>query len=237
VDLRRTDRSGFSSSGSPEELISDPVAPRAVRPHLIRSGFFLAVLLVFLSGWMLMLGLGVLSSSVVFTTDRVGISPGLAAALSPICLGGMACAALGWLIAIFFPVREPITEYAALLAGRAGAANLAYQRIAATLEARKTPFHVEAETVHGVPVLTVLQDTDRAVITVRAVGTDLFVGWIMWRNRSTARLLATVFRDMVEWTQDSVPQAVRTTLSLAMRELLHSATREGIQAALDSPEP
>jgi hypothetical protein len=42
---------------------------------------------------------------------------------------------------------------------------------------------------------------------------------------------------MVEWTQDSVPQAVRTTLSLAMRELLHSVTREGIHAALDSPEP
>jgi len=148
----------------------------------------------------------------------------------------MACAALGWLIAIFFPVREPITEYGVLLTGRAGSAAVANAAIAEGLESRRTPFYTEAEHVHGVAVLTVLQDTDRAVLTIRPVGTDLFVGWVMWRNRSTARLLATMFRDMVEWTQDSVPQAVRVTLALAMRELLHSVTQEGVQAALYDPQ-
>jgi len=37
----------------------------------------------------------------------------------------MACAALGWLIAIFFPVREPITEYGVLLTGRSGSVAVA----------------------------------------------------------------------------------------------------------------
>ncbi|WP_028934730.1 hypothetical protein [Pseudonocardia spinosispora] len=229
MDVQRITRSGLGASRPPDELISDPVATRVLRPHLIRSGFFLAILLVFALGWGLTVGLAVLSSSVVFTTDRVGISPGLAAVLSPICLGGMACALLGWLVATFFPVREPITEFGALLDGDADRADEVYRRISDSLTARRTPFHVEPETVGDVPSIVILQDVERAVISVRAVGSDLFVGWVMWRNRSTARLLAGMLRDMIEWTEDSVPQSVRATLPLAMREMLHNVTREALQ--------
>jgi hypothetical protein len=44
----------------------------------------------------------------------------------------------------------------------------------------------------------------------------------MWRTRSTARLFARVFADMVTGAQMHDPRLVRAGSTMAMRNLLHS---------------
>jgi hypothetical protein len=68
---------------------------------------------------------------------------------------------------------------------------------------------------------------------VQPYGADLYVGWTMWRSRSTATLLAHFLRDTFgRFAPLPVFSAeLRAASTRAMRESVHSLAREGVAAA------
>jgi hypothetical protein len=74
-------------------------------------------------------------------------------------------------------------------------------------------------------------------VVVRPIGVDLYLGWTMWRSRSTVVLIGHLLRDTFQGTGLSTgfSSEMRATASRALRELVHSVTREGVQAAILPP--
>ncbi len=71
------------------------------------------------------------------------------------------------------------------------------------------------------------------MLLVQPYGADLYVGWTMWRSRSTATLLAHFLRDTFgRFAPLPVfSSELRAASTRAMRESVHSLAREGVAAA------
>ncbi len=206
----------------PDVLVDDVVTWRMLSPHLIRALLFLVSPTVLLLIWLLLDYLASTSSPSI--TGRL-IMNVIAAVTAVLYLAGLA--------SFFAPAKEPIAEYSRLLEGRAGAARGAYQWVTRAAQARRTPAEVEPSTVAGVPVLVFRQRSERAMLLVQPYGADLYVGWTMWRSRSTATLLAHFLRDTFgRFAPLPVFSAeLRAASTRAMRESVHSLAREGVAAA------
>ncbi|HEY2195753.1 MAG TPA: hypothetical protein VGH76_26100 [Actinomycetospora sp.] len=206
----------------PDVLVDDVVTWRMLSPHLIRALLFLVSPTVLLLIWLLLDYLA--STSSPSMTGRL-IMNVIAALTAVLYVAGLA--------AFFAPAKEPIAEYSRLLEGRAGAARGAYQWVSRAAQARRTPAEVEPSTVAGVPVLVFRQRSERAMLLVQPYGTDLYVGWTMWRSRSTATLLAHFLRDTFgRFAPLPVfSSELRAASTRAMRESVHSLAREGVAAA------
>ena len=206
----------------PDVLVDDVVTWRMLSPHLIRALLFLVSPTVLLLIWLLLDYLASTSSPSI--TGRLVMNV-LAALTAVLYLAGLA--------SFFAPAKEPIAEYSRLLEGRAGAARGAYQWVSRAAQARRIPAEVEPSTVAGVPVLVFRQRSERAMLLVQPYGADLYVGWTMWRSRSTATLLAHFLRDTFGRFAP-VPvfsSELRAASTRAMRESVHSLAREGVAAA------
>jgi hypothetical protein len=203
-------------------LVEDVVTWPMLSPHLMRALLFLVAPTVLLLIWLLLDYLASTSSPSV--TGRL-IMNVLAVVTAVLYLAGLA--------SFFAPAKEPIAEYSRLLEGRAGAARGAYQWVSRAAQARRTPAEVEPSTVAGVPVLLFRQRSERAMLLVQPYGADLYVGWTMWRSRSTATLLAHFLRDTFgRFAPLPVFSAeLRAASTRAMRESVHSLAREGVAAA------
>jgi hypothetical protein len=213
---------GTRSHRDPDVLVDDVVTWRMLSPHLMRALLFLVSPTVLLLIWLLLDYLASTSSPSV--TGRL-IMNVLAALTAVLYLAGLA--------SFFAPAKEPIAEYSRLLEGRAAAARGAYQWVSRAAQARRTPAEVEPSTVAGVPVLVFRQRSERAMLLVQPYGADLYVGWTMWRSRSTATLLAHFLRDTFgRFAPLPVFSAeLRAASTRAMRESVHSLAREGVAAA------
>ncbi len=206
----------------PDVLVDDVVTWRMLSPHLIRALLFLVSPTVLLLIWLLLDYLASTSSPSI--TGRLVMNV-LAALTAVLYLAGLA--------SFFAPAKEPIAEYSRLLEGRAGAARGAYQWVSRAAQARRIPAEVEPSTVAGVPVLVFRQRSERAMLLVQPYGADLYVGWTMWRSRSTATLLAHFLRDTFgRFAPLPVfSSELRAASTRAMRESVHSLAREGVAAA------
>jgi hypothetical protein len=206
----------------PDVLVDDVVTWPMLSPHLIRALLFLVAPTVLLLIWLLLGYLASTSSPSI--TGRL-IMNVIAAVTVVLYLAGLA--------SFFAPAKEPIAEYSRLLEGRAGAAKGAYQWVSRAAQARRTPAEVQPSTVAGVPVLLFRQRSERAMLLVQPYGADLYVGWTMWRSRSTATLLAHFLRDTFgRFAPLPVFSAeLRAASTRAMRESVHSLAREGVAAA------
>ncbi|NMO88867.1 hypothetical protein [Actinomycetospora sp. TBRC 11914] len=206
----------------PDVLVDDGVTWRMVSPHLMRALLFLVAPTVLLLIWLLLGYLASTSSPSI--TGRL-IMNVLVVVTVVLYVAGLA--------SFFAPAKEPIAEYSRLLEGRAGAARGAYQWVSRAAQARRTPAEVEPSTVAGVPVLVFRQRSERAMLLVQPYGADLYVGWTMWRSRSTATLLAHFLRDTFgRFAPLPVFSAeLRAASTRAMRESVHSLAREGVAAA------
>lgn len=209
--------------GPPDVLVDDVVTYRMLAPHLMRAGLFLVTPTVLLVIWLL-LGYLAAMSSPSSTADAVtGV---LGVLVVVLYLGGVA--------AFFAPAKEPIAEYSRLVEGRASAAPTAYDRVRRAAEARHAPAEIRPSTVAGVPVLVFAQRSERAMLLVQPYGEDLYVGWTMWRTRSSATLLGHFLRDTFGRFAPAprFSSELRAAATRAMRESVHSLTREGIAVAL-----
>jgi hypothetical protein len=203
-------------------LVDDVVSWRMLSPHLIRALLFLVAPTVLLLIWLLLDYLASTSSPSI--TGRL-IMNVIAVVIAVLYVAGLA--------SFFAPAKEPIAEYSRLLEGRAGAARGAYTWVTRAAQARRTPAEVTPSTVAGVPVLLFRQRSERAMLLVQPYGADLYVGWTMWRSRSTATLLAHFLRDTFgRFAPLPVFSAeLRAASTRAMRESVHSLAREGVAAA------
>lgn len=213
---------GTRGHRDPDVLVDDVVTWRMLSPHLIRALLFLVAPTVLLLIWLLLDYLASTSSPSI--TGRL-IMNVIAAVTAVLYLAGLA--------SFFAPAKEPIAEYSRLLEGRAAAARGAYQWVSRAAQARRTPAEVTPSTVAGVPVLLFRQRSERAMLLVQPYGADLYVGWTMWRSRSTATLLAHFLRDTFgRFAPLPVfSSELRAASTRAMRESVHSLAREGVAAA------
>jgi len=219
----------------PDELASSQVTFRVLRPHLFRFVVFLVLENVLFVLWLifsLMSAIGRLGSGGNGFGNSGGGFFGFVSALLGIA---MLLVALAWLVSLFLPTREPIAEYGVLLEERAAGAGQAFGWIAYTVQRRGTPLQVGDASSSGHHLLTLSSRTEKGAVLVTGYGSDLYLGWTMWRRRSTVRVIIDAVRDMLETLRGGAYAAdVRLGETRAFRELIHSVTREGVQVAIEN---
>jgi hypothetical protein len=207
----------------PDGLVDDVVTYRMLAPHLMRTLLFLVAPTLLLLVKVVIDYLASMSSPDGFT-DAVSALLGVLVVV--LYLAGVA--------SFFAPAKEPIAEHARLLENRGDAAASAFEYVRAAAAARRSPAEVAPSTVAGVPVLLFRQYSERAMLLVQPYGRDLYVGWTMWRSRSTATLLLHFLRDTFGRFAPSprFSAELRAAATRALRESVHSLSREGVAAAL-----
>jgi hypothetical protein len=214
----------------PDGLVDDVVTYQMLAPHLMRSLLFLVAPTVLLLIKVIIDYLASMSSPDDLT-DVVSVLLGVVVVV--LYLAGVA--------SFFAPAKEPIAEHARLLENRGDAAAGAYEHVRLAAAARRSPAEVRPSTVAGVPVLLFEQYSERAMLLVQPYGRDLYVGWTMWRSRSTATLLLHFLRDTFGRFAPAprFSAELRAAATRALRESVHSLSREGVAAALQAggPEP
>lgn len=139
------------------------------------------------------------------------------------------------------PERQWVSQWELTLDGRAEAAGAAYATIAKTLRDRQIPVAVEPRRVRssiGGDVrnyLVVRRGRYSVYVGVFPFGTGLFLTWTMWldmsRLRIIGRYLAEVLATLVG-RGSHFHQVIRSDQDRALREAVHNATREGVEAAV-----
>ena len=149
-----------------------------------------------------------------------------------------------WVILLAVKVQEPVAEWKTLLEGKAQAAESSYAAIFHSLARRRIPIGVSASRVRS-DVLSAESVNNRLLLTERSYiayvsvfefGTSLYVGWMMWRTRRGATLIGHFLKDIIGGIfgrTGIVNQMLRTERVRAMREAVHSAVREGVDAAVE----
>ena len=237
IDVHSNYRGQRLAHEPPDELVSEQVTLRVWRPHVTRSLFFLFIALIIGTIGTIVGIIGAFAGA----ADRLnGDSAGAGNFFTGIyylLLFIQLLVIAGWIVAICMPIKEPIAEYGLLVEGRAPAAAVSYAWIVNTIRARQAPFRTDFVKVKGNAVLTLANGRDEGMAVVRPVGNDLFLGWSMWRSRSTLVLIGHLFRDMFNsiGTGRTLSMEIKTSATRSLRELIHSVTREGVQAAILQP--
>ncbi|GAA1668884.1 hypothetical protein GCM10009765_17950 [Fodinicola feengrottensis] len=224
----------------PEQWVDDSLTWPLLQFHLIRilplflcatAFFFLGILLSVLSaiGGLFTSGSGTYAIS----------TPSPFGGLSVLCFILAVLLYIASIVTLFLPYREPMAEYSLLIEGRGGAARSSYWWIWSASRQRQTPYQVRPAKLAGQYFLTIKHGRDQVVMVVREVGADLFVGWNMWRSRSTVVVIGHYFRDMFAnfGPGASFRSSLRNSHTRALRETGHSLLREGVQAAIYGISP
>jgi hypothetical protein len=221
----------------PDQWVDDSLSWPLVQFHLIRVvpllllasvAFFMSVLL-----WITSTISGAIAG---LTRGGYGADDGASplSAMAVLLLVLAIVLLLGAIATLFLPYREPLAEYSMLIEGRAAAAASSYWWIWNAARQRQSPYQVLPARLSGQYFLTVKHGRDQVIIVVREVGADLFVGWNMWRSRSTMIVIGHYFRDLFanSGPGSSYRSSLRNSHTRALREAGHSLLREGVQAAI-----
>lgn len=191
------------------------------------------VFMRFLAAYAALLLLGLLTA--VFGLTSLGYSESIFDVKLPAVL-----AILPWLVFVI-PQRFPINEWGVLLDDKAAAAESAYSHIFTSLKKRQSPVKATARRVRtGVApptqgyYLIISQDRYRGYVSVFGYGRDLFVGWTMWWSLVPIVMIALYVGQKISalFGQNSFfHQILRGDQVKALREVIHSASREGVDAA------
>lgn len=225
-----------SLGGYPRELggVADYSLARTLRPHLLRSAVFLAMTSVFVMFWIIGLTFSTLSS-----LSQVGVripdpGPEVDSALTLLGLGGILVFGFGWLISLTVSVREFVDEGSILLRRAADRRDAVCDVLHRLFEERCPPF--ECDTARERSTLFVSGPQLSTVVTVSPTGTDLHIGWSMWRSRSTIRLIGMVFADLVRGAQSNTLRVDQAVSCAAMRDVIHDVASE-VLLALPAVDP
>lgn len=206
----------------PDELLADTVTEAQLKPHLWRlRATFGVTFVVWLCGAVLLL-------------CAAPVAPDYGSLLALVIGGAALVTVVVWMITLFTPLREPIAEYSLLIEGRSEACQTAYWWIWWALRQRRGPFLLTPVRYGRRYLLAIRSGRTRSFVVVRPYGSDLYVGWTMWRARSTTTIVSHLFRDRVRLFGGGTEfrSAIRGTNVRALREMTHSVTREGVQAAI-----
>jgi hypothetical protein len=148
-------------------------------------------------------------------------------------------AVLVFVAVLLVPHRDPLSEWQLMLDGKAASADSAYAAIYGTLRTRQMPVSVTTRRFRtaGDPSVNnflVVGDAHVYVyVSVFAYGTSLYLGWTMWRRRLPVVLLYRWFVDTVGGMfgrHSEFAGQLASNRDRALREAVHSAVREGIDA-------
>jgi hypothetical protein len=237
IDVHSNYRGQRLTHEPPDELVSEQVTLRVWRPHLTRSLFFLIVFGIVGTLGVITLFIGAFAQAASSVGGGNGDAGNVFIGFFYLLLFIQLLIFAAWIVALCLPIKEPIAEYGLLVEGRAPASAVAYAWIVNTIRARQAPFRTDFVKVKGNAVLRLANGRDEGMAVVRPVGNDLFLGWTMWRSRSTLVLIGHLFRDMFAsiGTGRTLSMEVKTSETRSLRELIHSVTREGVQAAILQP--
>jgi hypothetical protein len=147
----------------------------------------------------------------------------------------------------FWFLRVPIqlSEWKLTVDGKAAAAPMVFSHIAAVLYERGTPIapmRVERFQLPGTGTRDYLElhsDIFYGYVACFAYGQDLYIGWTFWSKISPIRyvfmFLARLWQSLINRGSD-LYIALRYDSARALRETIHSATREGVDVAVGRME-
>jgi len=150
---------------------------------------------------------------------------------------GIVFACLFWLM----PTPALLSEWKYFLDGNAAAAPVTFDHISWALSQHQTPLDLIQ-----VRRLRLASDESRDYLEIRrglftgfiacfAYGNDLYVGWTFWVRLSPLRWLlmwlARIWQTLMQRGTD-LHVTLRYDYARAMREVMHSVTREGVEVAL-----
>ncbi|WP_052869338.1 hypothetical protein [Streptomyces niger] len=151
-----------------------------------------------------------------------------------------------WLVLLAARITEPVSEWKTLLEDKHQASPSAYAAIYGALARRQIPVaavpaRIRSDILPEVVNNRLVVSSGRyvAYVTVFGYGTSLYVGWTMWRSRSGAVIIGHFLKDLLGGMlgrTGNVNQMLRTERPRAMREAVHSAAREGVEAAIQGIE-
>ncbi|WP_026422083.1 hypothetical protein [Actinokineospora inagensis] len=145
-----------------------------------------------------------------------------------------------WIIFIGTTMRkEPVSEWATLLVGKAAAADSVYSHVAGRLRDRQLPIqnYVARRTAGAYNVtgnrLVLVDGIHYVYVSVFAYGTSLYLGWSMWRIRSGSDLYRDYRAQSSGDRLDQVGRLLNLDRLKAMREAVHSVCREALHTAVE----
>lgn len=138
--------------------------------------------------------------------------------------------------------QQPMSEWELLLDERSVSADSAYAAIALALDRRDVPADVQPQriaidTTRGqVGNYLVVRSAPYAVyVSVLPYGTGLYLAWAMWREQRVLSLYAEWFRQLRNrWAGAGslLHLLLRAEEARALRETVHNAVRDGVEAAV-----
>jgi hypothetical protein len=236
-------RLAYSDVPTPFDPLSNPsyLAQLKVRFAALLSTWALgqALLFIFLAGPALMMMLNSMASA--FSPYGGSESSG----------GGLFLfyTVLSWvwtiaLIVLFLVVKLPVqlSEWMLTVDGKGDAAQPALEHMVSIVEARRPPLtgmSVVRLAVSGQYPRDYLQLEDGnylGFVSSFAYGSDLYIGWTFWLNVSPGRWLITMLARLFKGWGSGVYGSLVFDLAKALREVMHSAVRQGVDVAVGATE-
>lgn len=147
----------------------------------------------------------------------------------------------GYVLVGLIPERQWVSQWELTLDGRSAAAGAAYGTIAKSLRDRKIPVAVEPRRIKssvGGEVrnyLVIRRGRYAVYVGVFPYGTGLFLTWSMWLDMSRLRIIGQYLAQVVANLMgrgSHFHDVIRSDPDRALREAVHNATREGVEAAV-----
>ena len=154
--------------------------------------------------------------------------------------------ALSVLLACLFWLRRipvQLTEWLITVDARGGAARAALDHMYTIIAARRTPIRglqvVRLNAPRQPPrdYLRIDDDYFTGFVSAFEFGSDLFIGWTFWLNLSPARWLWLSLGRMFRGRGLGIYGSVVYDSPKALREVMHSAVRQGVDMATGETEP
>jgi hypothetical protein len=210
---------GRLNYGAPESL--DPVGSTAYLRGL-RTHWSLVLIVTLSAGFVIAL-FGVITGS----TKLAGFL-------------GILLLIAAFIVAWFVPIWVGLSEWKFMVDGKAEASAAAFEHIAWAFKERATP--VDRIKVHRLRLggsetrdyLFVKEGIFGAYIACFAYGRDLYVGWTLWWRISAFRWLLLVVRRWIQaftFRNSTQHWVHRFDFAKALREAIHGAARQGLDAA------
>jgi hypothetical protein len=137
-------------------------------------------------------------------------------------------------VVFFIPFRAPASGWHFVLDDKAAAADSAFAHIYMALRRRETPVEAKPKRILGPDratrnYLRLRHGQFSAYVSVFPYGRDLFVGWTIWWEILPLSMLWTFLVRQMGLSYFEL--VVRSDEVQAFREVVHSATREGVDVA------
>ena len=230
----------FTRNGDVESTFANIVGGGTIWGHL--KGVLLVQLVVWLVAALFLVpayALGTVRSQLGGSSGALGAAQFFTLVFVLVALGLLVLAFTGW-------IQEPMSEWELLLDERSVSADSAYAAITLALHRRSVPADVRPQRIATDATrgevgsyLVVSSDPYAVYVSVLPYGTGLYLAWAMWREQRVISLYAEWFRQLRNrWAGSGslLNLLLRAEEARALRETVHNAVRDGVDAAVSRTE-